>query len=253
MNSSSKAASIILPVYNEAANIPSLVERLAAFARGKPDWEFIYVDDGSTDATVPSLRESISRCGLNNISLLENGRNTGKGYVVRQGVYRCKGRVIGFTDGDLPYELDLFEEMVAKLEASHIVIAERSCRALDNREVPLSRRVLGWGYNLLCRRLFDLPYHDMQAGIKAFRKAVALDLFSVQRINGFSFDVELLFIAKKRGWVVDKMPVTVVDEHAYKLSKVKLTTDTVSMLYETLMIFFRDVRGCYEKKDSSLL
>ena len=93
----------------------------------------------------------------------------------------------------------------------------------------------------------------MQAGLKVFRKEVALDLFSVQQIDGFSFDVELLFIAKKRGWIVQELPVTVVNEHSYKLSKVKLIWDTVVMLYDTLLILLRNARGCYERKGSSNL
>ena len=245
--------SIILPVYNEEIVISPLVERLIAFAQRKPSWEFVYVDDGSTDNTIIKIRDSLVQCGLNNISLVETGRNRGKGNAIRQGLFRCKGEIIGYTDGDLPYELNLIEQMTTQLEESDIVIAERTCRALDNRKVPLSRRILGWGYNLICRLLFNLHYHDMQAGLKVFRKEVALDLFSVQQIDGFSFDVELLFIAKKRGWIVQELPVTVVNEHSYKLSKVKLIWDTVVMLYDTLLILLRNARGCYERKGSSNL
>ncbi|MDK3156633.1 glycosyltransferase [Kamptonema cortianum] len=249
---------VILPVYNEAAIAARVAAEVVAFARGMGnDWHFVFVDDGSTDGTAAILADSLAAEPTSRVKLLALGENYGKGQAIERGIEGATEDIIVFTDGDLAYSLDLIPEFVRGLLTHEIVIgsrdlayaqARREGRALPPGAPALRRRIVGRAFNLLSRMVLGLGYPDTQAGIKAFRRDVAVDLFSARQVHGFGFDAEILFIAAKRGYTVTQIPVTVSANHNYKMSKVKILKDGVQTLLEVMLIFVNHLLGNYRTR-----
>ncbi|WP_018291000.1 glycosyltransferase [Verrucomicrobium sp. 3C] len=238
---------IVLPVYNEAGIAREVATRVTSFAESHPSYEFLLVDDGSIDATATILCGILEKEGVPNVSLLRYAPHRGKGHAILFGFQRSSGTFVCFTDGDLAYPLDYLDRIAAELKESEIVIGSRSrCRA-SHGDPNLRRRFLGIGYNWLVRLLLGLPYADTQAGLKGFRRESAERLFPLLRSTGFSFDVELLFLAKKLGLRIREMPVQPTREHSYKTGKVKLLRDSAGMLADLCRIRARDWLGIYHE------
>lgn len=239
--------SVVLPIYNEAGIAAAVAARVMSFAERHPDYEFLLVDDGSVDATPAILSDRLEKRCPPNVRLLRYAPNRGKGQAVLFGWQRSLARFLCFTDGDLAYPLDYLDRIAEALEGADVVIGSRTpCRASQGSP-NLRRRLLGIGYNRLVRFLLGLPYADTQAGMKGFRREAAERLFSLLHASGFSFDVELLFLAKKLGCRVRELPVQPTNEHSYKTGKVKLLRDSAAMLADLCRIRARDWLGLYDE------
>jgi hypothetical protein len=105
--------------------------------------------------------------------------------------------------------------------------------------LPKRRAFLGWGFNRLACLLFGFDYPDTQAGLKGFRRRAARELFLRQKVDGFAFDAELLYLARKLSLKVGQIPAQVSGTHSYKTSRVKLTVDTLICLWDFLQIRLR--------------
>ncbi|EKQ68300.1 glycosyl transferase [Leptolyngbyaceae cyanobacterium JSC-12] len=239
-------ASIILPVYNEQACIHQTFDSVLEYARTHPSYDFIFVSDGSTDRTVSLLESRIAVSGCDRIYVLAYPQQGGKGYAVRRGVELAEGDFVCFIDGDLAYSLDHLDLLLAKLERYEVAIGCRSLVPDGNQGLKPIRKIAGKIYNMLSRRLLNLPYVDMQAGLKGFQRTAAIRLFSLQELTGFSFDVELIYLAKKFGYSIAEVPARVSSGHSRKLSKVNLLGDSLRMLRDLLRIRFNDFIGRYE-------
>ncbi|WP_169155659.1 glycosyltransferase [Brasilonema bromeliae] len=233
--------SIIVPVYNEAQCIVSTFYSVLKFAVNKPWYDFIFVDDGSTDGTREILESQIKLLNNKQISLLSYEAHRGKGYAVKTGVLYADGDYICFLDGDLAYSLDHLDLMVAKLAYFDIVIGCRNLTAEKNNGFKFLRRLAGRIFNFISRSLLNLKFTDMQAGIKGFEKYAAKDLFKTQIIPGFAFDVELLYLAKKKRYTIGEIPVVVSKKHLQKKSKVNLFKHSIEMLFNLLQIVYYDL------------
>jgi len=240
--------SVILPVYNESACISQSVKTVFNFAKQNPSYRFIFVDDGSTDATAAILGENLTQFKLHRqFTLISYAKNRGKGYAVRQGIQSAEGDYICFIDGDLAYSLDHLEQLVRILQDYDMAIG---CRNLvhESLEQPTwLRKLSGRVFNWLSRAILLLPYQDMQAGIKGFRRAVAKDLFRRQRILGFAFDVELVYLAERLGYQIAELPAHLSPSHRHKPSKVSLGRDSFRMVIDLLSIRFQSNILPYEK------
>ncbi len=126
-----------------------------------------------------------------------------------------------------------------------MVIGSRNLPASSNAPRTWRRRILGNGFNWMVRRCVGLPYRDTQAGLKGFRSAAARRLFAKARVRGFSFDVEILYLAKKYGYRVAEVPVRVGADHSYKGSKLKLMKDSLRMFWGLFRIRLYDLAGLY--------
>lgn len=237
--------SLILPIYNEQSAVDRTLEAVLGFAAQHADHELIFVDDGSADRTAERIAERLALSDSANVRLIALPRNRGKGYAIRTGFAEANGEFFCFTDGDLPYSLDQIGHLREKLAASDIVIGSRNLPGAVNEGVAARRQILGGGFNWLVRTLMGLPYRDTQAGLKGFRREVAKKLFFHMRTYGFSFDVELLYLARKYGFTVSEVPVKVSSEHSYKTSKLKLMRDSLRMLWGLLWIRINDAAGKY--------
>lgn len=235
--------SIVIPAYNEAARILPYLRAITAYMRdrGQP-YEILVVDDGSTDATASLVEALIA--SAQEIQLLQAPRRQGKGAAVRRGMKAAVGRLQLFTDADgaTPIqELARLEQALA--EGADLAIGSR---ALASRlpdyaiKARLHRTLLGNLFNAIVQRSGLRGIADTQCGFKLFRRTVAQDLFGVSAIDGYGFDLELLYVARQRGYHIAEIPVNWSDQPG---SKVHPLRDGVAMLRELALIKRKNPRG----------
>jgi dolichyl-phosphate beta-glucosyltransferase len=233
--------SVVIPAYNETQRILPTIGAIAAYmsARGEP-WELIVADDGSTDDTVAVLQQ----LGLANMRVLVADRNGGKGKAVRRGVLAALGDYVLFADADQSTPIEQFELLLDPLLSGRfdISIGSRAGLSAETTRKSLLRRALSKGLQVLVRVGFRIDTKDTQCGFKLFTKTVALDLFSLQRTDGFSFDLELLYLAAKRGYRTIEVPVEWIDAPG---SKVDATKVSIAFFVDLCKIRFNDLRGLY--------
>ncbi|CAB4244315.1 Glycosyltransferase involved in cell wall bisynthesis [Methylacidimicrobium sp. AP8] len=239
--------SVVLPIYNEEDVAASIAARIASFAESHPHYEFLLVDDGSTDATPAVLSECLGQRTPPNVRFLAYAPNRGKGHAILFGFRHARGRFLCFTDGDLAYPLADLDRIATELERSDVVIGSRAACRASRGDPNLCRRFLGIAYNRLVRLFLSLPYRDTQAGLKGFRREAGERLFALVTATGFSFDVEVLFVARKLGLPIHEIPVEPEKGHSYKTGKVKLVRDSAAMLAELWRIRLRDWMGLYHE------
>jgi len=240
---------VILPVYNESRVIGRTINAVLEAARADPGIAFVFADDGSTDGTPERIAAALAVADIPNVSLSVSPRNRGKASVVRETalnlVREARAPLVCFTDGDLAYPLDHIPQLEAALARAEVVIGSRSLVHRDERNVRLARRVLGWGFNKLARLALWLPYRDTQAGLKGFRRDAASAIFSRQRLTDFSFDAELVFLARRLGLRIAQIPARVSEDHAAKATKVDLIRDPLRMLRGVVVIRVNSWMGRY--------
>ena len=223
--------SLIIPAYNEAARIErSLQAGLDYFASAPYSWEIVVVDDGSSDDTVARV-EAFEEAG---VRLIRQDRNRGKGAAVRRGMLEATGRKRVFTDADFSTPIDEVTPMLEHLDQYDIAIGSR---AVDRSRVevhqPWYRETMGKIFNLFVQTLAVPGIKDTQCGFKGFRAAAAEDVFSRSKIDGFSFDVEALYIARRLGYSILEFPVRWINDDR---STVNPVTDSIRMFGELMKI-----------------
>ena len=213
--------SIVIPAYNEEARLPATLARVAEWLAGRAFSfrEIIVVDDGSHDAT-PKVVEEQARA-MPCLRLLRNPGNRGKGYAVRHGMLDARGDWILYTDADLSTPIEEVDKLYSAAQTEKAMIAIGS-RALDRSLVSVHQSVFreysGRFFNLAMRVLTGLPFSDTQCGFKLFESHAARTVFSLQQLDGFSFDVEDLFIAKRCGLKAIEVPVRWANVEGTKVS-----------------------------------
>jgi len=194
--------SIVIPAYNEEKRLPKTLESIQRYFSSHvfSAVEILVVDDGSRDGTA-RIVEGYARAD-ERIRLLRNPGNRGKGYSVRHGMLEASGDWILFSDADLsaPIEdLDILMKAAEK-DGVQVVIGSRAVdRSMVGVRQPFWREMSGRTFNLLMRIVTGLPYRDTQCGFKLYRRDAARAVFSRQKLDGFSFDVEDLMIARQLG------------------------------------------------------
>jgi len=181
------------------------------------EWEFaevVVVDDGSRDATAEVARKAGAR-------VVANPGNRGKGYTVRHGMLEAKGEWALFTDADLSSPIEELDKLwsTAGRERAQVVIGSRAMdRSVIGVHQPLLREYSGRFFNLVMRLVTDLPFADTQCGFKLFETRAARLIFERQRLDGFGFDVEALYIAQQLGCTTVEVPVKWNDVAGTKVS-----------------------------------
>lgn len=228
--------SFVIPCYNEQSRIGhTLRVTLEYLASNAPDSELIVVNDGSTDETGTIAREALSQAKVAT-RLLEDFPNRGKGAAVRSGLLAGQKPIGLFSDADLSTPVTETPKLVEPIANGEVDVAFGS-RALDRQLIgthqPWWREQAGRIFNLLVRVATGLPFWDTQCGFKAFRLDVCRPILESARIDGFAFDVELLYLAQHAGLRMREIPVRW--NHA-EGSKVQFLQDSLRMLREVIAL-----------------
>lgn len=194
---------IVVPAYNEARRIEPSLEKILAFLPAQfASSEVLLVDDGSTDGTADLVE---ARFGAR-VRVLRQPRRGGKGAAVRAGILAARKPWVLFVDADLSIPIEETLALCAHADRAPIVIGSKRA-AGSEIEYPLARRLLG-GIGQSMISLFVVSgFKDTQCGIKLYRTDLAQELFALSRIDGFGFDFEVLFLARRLGWDVLEIPI----------------------------------------------
>lgn len=205
-----RSLSIIVPAYNEQARLPETLRRIEEYF-AQSDWAFheiLIVDDGSSDGTVAAAENFAS--ANPNIRVLCNPGNRGKGFSVRHGMLEARGDWRLFSDADLSTPIEELDKLWCAVQTKPAEIAIGS-RALDRSLIgvhqPGFRETAGKIFNAVMRATVGLPIADTQCGFKLFRGDVASQVFALQTLERFGFDVEILLIAARHGYRIAEVPV----------------------------------------------
>ncbi len=237
--------SIVIPAYNEEERLGPTLDRVLGFARDN-GWnaEIIVVNDGSRDRTPEIVRTYERNTGI--VRLLDNPANRGKGYSVRHGVLNATGEFILFTDADMSSPIEEAPKLLRALaEGADIAIGSRWARSeLQTRRQSLARQFLGRVFNLLLRLLLRLNFKDTQCGFKAFRRDAARAVFPLQRVEGWGFDPEILFLANQFGFRMVEVPVRWGHDTRTRINPL---LDGARMVSDMLLIRWNSLSGKYAR------
>jgi dolichyl-phosphate beta-glucosyltransferase len=244
------ALSIIVPAYNESDRLPATVRAMLRFLdEDGRTAEVIVVDDGSKDSTSAVVREMAAHDGR--VTLIRLPQNRGKGYAVRTGVVNAAGARVLFADADGATPIEEVKRLETHLDAgAHVAIGSRGIADPSvTVRAKINRRLAGRIFHQLVRRLTVSGFVDTQCGFKLFAAPVAQELFSRMRMDGFSFDVELLLMALRRGYRVDEVPVNWTHQPG---SKINVVTDGLRMAADLFRIRAFALSGAYDEPHISI-
>jgi dolichyl-phosphate beta-glucosyltransferase len=226
MEGQSPELSIVIPCYNEEERLPRTIEQIERYLEGKDlSYELILVDDGSTDGTRLVMDAAAERNRFVRLEALP--RNRGKGRALAEGVAVTRGAQILVTDADLSTPIEELEKLRAELDkGAGAAIASRALRA-SRVEVsqPIYRVLMGKAFNLLVQAVLLPGIWDTQCGFKLFRADVAHEAFAGLTTDGFGYDPEVLYRAKKRGVRIAEVPVVWRNSAPTKVSPIKSSVD----------------------------
>jgi dolichyl-phosphate beta-glucosyltransferase len=235
--------SVVIPAYNEEKRLDSTLPHLwRSLKRRFNKFEIIVVDDGSTDRT-PQLVLECSR-EYSEVRLIRYENNRGKGYAVRTGILAASGRYVLFSDADLSTPVREIRKLLKSLsEGYDVAIGSRATReARIVKYQPFYRVLLGKTFNKMVQAFTVRGISDTQCGFKCFRRNAAREIFGCCRIDGFSFDVEALFVARHKGFKIAEIGVLWRNN---PLSKVNPVIHSMQMLRDLFIIRFFGVTGSY--------
>ncbi len=241
--------SLIIPSYNSAGFIADTIAGAIAYLERRGEsFELIVVDDGSADGSLAELAELAA--GHRALRLIQTGVNRGKGHAVRAGATRSSGARVVFTDADLAYPLTEIDKILKALDAgADIAVADRTAPQSLYHMSPeffsylYTRHVMSRVFNLMVRGWLGVRVRDCQAGLKGFSRSAADLIFARQRLEGFAFDVELLYIARRLGLRIDQVPV----EFRYfsEPSTVDFLRDSLCAMRDLMRVRLYAARGFY--------
>jgi len=223
--------SLIMPAYNEGRTIEEVIYRVDNVVRQTGlKYELIIVDDGSVDDT----RKKATNSANNNshVKVVSYRTNIGKGHALKSGFAHAKGDAVIFIDSDLDIDPEQVIRYVEALEHGDVVIASK-WHPQSNVEIPLMRRFLSHGFNVLVKLLTGIKVSDTQTGLKAVRRDALDTIFSKLAIKRYAFDVELLAAANLRGLKVVELPVNM------RMSSIFSFREVWRMFWDLLGITYR--------------
>jgi dolichyl-phosphate beta-glucosyltransferase len=235
--------SVIIPAYNEALRIPSTLQSVhEALSQAVPDFEIIVVNDGSKDETAQVVEEFAKH--HDRVRLISYAVNKGKGYAVRAGIISANGALVLMNDADGSSPIEECSRLMQAIQQGADVAIGSRAKPDANRVVKaLSYRTyMGNTFNSIVQSLLLPGIYDTQCGFKLFKQNVAKDIFSPAKINGYGFDVEILYIARLRSYTIEEVPINWSNVDG---SKVNIMFDPAKMLFEIIKIKINSLMGLY--------
>lgn len=234
--------SIIIPAHNEENRLPDTLEQVLRFLDEQSfSSEVIVVENGSTDNTLAIAQQFADQ--HKKVRVIQSER--GKGAAVKQGMLQAKGEYRFMCDADLSMPVKEITKFIPPaLEGVDIAIASREAKGAVRYNEPAYRHLGGRGINFLIQILILPGLNDTQCGFKCFRADIAEQLFNKQTLSGWSFDIEVLYIARKYGYSVQEIPI-----HWYHdaETKVRALPDAIRMFQDIFHIRANARRGIYKK------
>lgn len=233
--------SIIIPAYNEENRLPVTLEQVLGFVKMQPyEAEVLVVENGSTDRTLELAQEFAREHPQ--ICVIQE-KEKGKGLAVRTGMLAARGRYRFMCDADFSMPVtEIPRFLPPALQNADVIIASREAPGAVRYREPVYRHIVGRVFNALIRLVALPDLHDTQCGFKCFRGEAAEVLFRCQTITGWSFDVEVLFLARKFGYRIVELPIP---WYFNPNSKVSVLRDSLRMGIDLLRIRWNYLRGHY--------
>lgn len=240
MNDQNLYISIVIPVYNEAKRITDFLQSVIDYLSNKTfSYEIVIVDDGSIDQTVKIAETMLCEKLPGKYRTFKLHVNQGKGAAIREGMLKARGDYIFFLDADGSTAITEIDNFIPQFSQDFdIYIATRTIK----HKAPLKRKFFGYGYIYLANFVLRLRIPDFTCGFKCYTRTSAQKIFSRQRLNNWSFDAEDLFLAKKYGYNIKKIPV--YWQHVGG-SKVKVFKNVIVCALDLLRIRLNNFKGLY--------
>ena len=237
--------SIVIPVYNEEKRIGPSLDKILAYLADKP-WtrEVVLVDDGSHDGGIELARQKLAdKIPLRVISY---GGNRGKGYALKEGMLAADGEYILFTDADLSTPIEELDKMWPWFEQGYDIVqgSRKTAGATVEQHQPWLRENMGKAFTWLSNVIAQVHVSDVTCGFKCYTRSTAHDLYSCQQVFNWSFDAEIIHLARRAGYRLKEVPVRWHDERG---TKVHLVRDSVNSFRGLLTIRWNGWRGRYSK------
>ena len=234
---------MVVPAYNEERGIAGTVTALRDWlqARDPRPFEVLVVDNASRDGTAAAVQAVVDG---ERIQLLRNERNRGKGYSVRRGMLAARGELLLHCDADCAPSLVSLPALLAAVErGADVAIGSRAAPgATVLRRQPLLRRLTGWGFAKLCRAMLGEPTRDLFCGFKLFRAEAAEGAFSRARLEGWTFDAEVLAMARALGYRLRETGIVWTDREGSRLSMARVLVPVVRELIAARRHIRREAR-----------
>lgn len=232
---------LVIPAYNEESRLPqTLTDTKSYLDSWGINYRVIVVDDGSKDATATLTQAH----GLRFSTISQS--NAGKGSAVRNGLLAARGRVVAFTDADLPYDLDALKSAYQTIRAGqrHVVFGSRTMKgAASHVERRWMRTIASSVFRSMMTLLVSRQVTDTQCGLKVFSHHAARKIFSRATVNGFAFDAEVVYLTHLLDLSFETIPVTLVNDYSTTIS---LTRNAIPMLLDVVNVRLHSIRGGYQ-------
>jgi len=225
--------SVVIPAYNEEKRLPPTLRTILDYLRARSfTWEIVVVDDGSADATHHVADQILATADGR---VLRNDPNLGKARSVKRGLSESRGSIALFTDADLSTPIEEADRLLAAIEnGADIAIGSRQIPGakLEVRQ-PWYREMAGRTFGLINRAVLQHGIPDSQCGFKAFTRRAVERVLPHQKLTGWAFDAELMFIARRLGLNIAQIPVRWVNSPD---TKVKMLVDGPKMVADLIRI-----------------
>lgn len=235
--------SIVIPAHNEESRLPQTLEQIDAFLKTQPfQAEVVVVENASRDRTLEIAQSYAAR--LPYLTVIHEDRR-GKGMACQVGMLCARGDFRFICDADLSMPIEEVARFIPPALDADVAIASREGKGATRYGEPAYRHFVGRGFNLLVRLLALPGLQDTQCGFKCFRGSVVDEIFPLQTIMGWTFDVELLFIARRRGYTIREVGIP---WYFNPESKIRVRQDSTRMFLDLLAIRRNAANGVYDHK-----